>query len=119
MRARDPRPDPAAHLLAEEEEALPVDPRGIRRKDWRRQSGVAQDIGEQVAQGDPAIFGIMMESFLVEGRQSVAKGTPLVYGQSITDACMDWETTVPLIHELAAAMRSGRAQAVHPERPSR
>ena len=55
------------------------------------------------------IIGVMLESFLVDGRQSVSPGTPLVYGQSITDSCMDWDTTAPLIHQLAKAVRAGLA----------
>jgi 3-deoxy-7-phosphoheptulonate synthase len=78
-------------------------------KDHRRQPAVARDIARQIAAGSSSIFGIMMESFLVEGRQSVTPGTPLVYGQSITDACMDWDTTAPLITELARAARAGLA----------
>jgi len=78
-------------------------------KDHRRQPGVAHDIAAQIAAGSSSIFGIMMESFLADGRQSVSPGTPLVYGQSITDACMDWETTAPLIRDLAKAARIGLA----------
>ena len=51
----------------------------------------------------------MMESFLVEGRQDLADPARLVYGQSITDACMGWEMTVPVLQELAAAVRARRA----------
>ena len=82
---------------------------GNSEKDWRRQSGVAQDIGEQVAQGDPAIFGVMMESFLVEGRQDVGRGDALVYGRSITDGCLGWDATVPALRGLADAVRRAPA----------
>jgi 3-deoxy-7-phosphoheptulonate synthase len=80
---------------------------GNSEKDWRRQSGVAQDIGEQVAQGDRAIVGVMMESFLVEGRQDVGRGD-LVYGRSITDGCLGWDATVPALRGLADAVRARR-----------
>jgi 3-deoxy-7-phosphoheptulonate synthase len=50
----------------------------------------------------------MFESFLVAGRQSVKANVPLVYGQSITDACLDWESTAPLLERLAEAVRERR-----------
>jgi 3-deoxy-7-phosphoheptulonate synthase len=81
---------------------------GNSEKDWRRQPLVARDVGEQVAQGDPSIVGVMMESFLVEGRQNVAARSALTYGQSITDACLGWEATPPVLRELAAAARARR-----------
>jgi 3-deoxy-7-phosphoheptulonate synthase len=59
----------------------------------------------------------MLESFLVEGCQSVRSGVPLVYGQSITDACMDWDTTVPLLRGLAAAVGE-RRQVTEPAKSS-
>jgi 3-deoxy-7-phosphoheptulonate synthase len=61
-----------------------------------------------VAGGDRAIVGVMLESFLVAGRQDLDSGSPLTYGQSITDACMDWDTTVGVLDELAAAVRARR-----------
>ncbi|MGH2943219.1 MAG: 3-deoxy-7-phosphoheptulonate synthase, partial [Solirubrobacteraceae bacterium] len=70
-------------------------------KDAARQPAVAAEIGEQVAVGDRAIVGVMLESFLVAGRQDVARGAALTYGQSITDACMDWEATVGVLDGLA------------------
>jgi 3-deoxy-7-phosphoheptulonate synthase len=81
---------------------------GNSEKDYRRQPLVAREIAAQVAQGEPGIIGVMMESFLVEGRQDLADRARLVYGQSITDACMGWETTVPVLHELAQAVRARR-----------
>jgi 3-deoxy-7-phosphoheptulonate synthase len=54
----------------------------------------------------------MLESFLVAGRQTVTPGKPLVYGQSITDACLDWDTTSALLVELASAVRARRGAAV-------
>jgi 3-deoxy-7-phosphoheptulonate synthase len=81
---------------------------GNSEKDHRRQPLVAHDIAAQVAQGESGIFGVMMESFLVDGRQTLRAGTPLVYGQSITDACIGWEMTVPVLEELAEAVRARR-----------
>ena len=81
---------------------------GNSEKDHRRQSLVADDVAGQVAQGETGIVGIMMESFLVDGRQDLRDPARLVYGQSITDACMGWETTVPVLRELADAVRQRR-----------
>ena len=81
---------------------------GNSGKDLRRQPLVARAIGEQVAQGEPSIIGVMMESFLVEGRQDVADRSALTYGQSITDACMGWDATPPVLRGLAAAARARR-----------
>jgi 3-deoxy-7-phosphoheptulonate synthase len=75
-------------------------------KDDRVQPSVAAAIGEQVAAGDGAIVGVMLESFLVGGRQDL--GAELTYGQSVTDPCMDWETTVDVLRELDAAARKRR-----------
>jgi 3-deoxy-7-phosphoheptulonate synthase len=82
---------------------------GNSEKDYRRQPLVAREIAAQLAQGESGIFGVMMESFLADGRQDLVRPTSLLYGQSITDACMGWETTVPAIRELAEAVRARRA----------
>ncbi|MDX6688928.1 MAG: 3-deoxy-7-phosphoheptulonate synthase [Solirubrobacteraceae bacterium] len=76
-------------------------------KDHLRQPAVAAEIGAQVAAGSRAIVGVMLESFLVAGRQSL--GGELTYGQSITDACIDWDTTVEVLDGLAASVRARRA----------
>jgi 3-deoxy-7-phosphoheptulonate synthase len=76
-------------------------------KDPFRQPAVAQDVGRQIASGNRAITGVMLESFLVGGRQSLNQGE-LVYGQSITDGCLDWEATVAVLEGLAAAVRERR-----------
>ena len=81
---------------------------GNSDKDYRRQPLVAQDIAAQLAQGEPAIFGVMMESFIVEGRQDLRDPAALRYGQSITDACIGWETTVTVLGELAEGVRARR-----------
>ncbi len=77
-------------------------------KDYRRQPLVAGEVGAQVARGERGIIGVMMESFLVEGRQELTDPSRLVYGQSITDSCMGWETTVEVLHELAEAVQARR-----------
>jgi 3-deoxy-7-phosphoheptulonate synthase len=78
------------------------------RKDPERQAGAASEIAAQVAAGNRAIVGVMLESFLVAGRQDLGGGSPLTYGQSITDACMDWEGTVSVLERLAGAARARR-----------
>jgi 3-deoxy-7-phosphoheptulonate synthase len=65
-------------------------------------------VAAQIAQGNRNIIGIMIESNLVAGAQKLVPGQPLVYGQSITDACIDWNETRTLLAELAAAVRSRR-----------
>jgi 3-deoxy-7-phosphoheptulonate synthase len=81
---------------------------GNSDKDYRRQPAIAHDIAEQVAHGQTGIIGLLMESFLVEGRQELVDRSHLVYGQSITDGCMSWDMTVPVLRELAAAARARR-----------
>jgi len=81
---------------------------GNSDKDYRRQAAVARDIGAQVAQGEAGIVGVMLESFLVDGRQELKEPRHLVFGQSVTDGCMGWEMTVPVLRELAAAVRARR-----------
>ena len=66
-------------------------------KDPERQPVATAGIAEQVAGGAGAIVGVMLESFLVGGRQDLGDGSDLVYGQSITDACMDWDQTVKVL----------------------
>jgi 3-deoxy-7-phosphoheptulonate synthase len=81
-------------------------------KDYRRQANVAESIAEQVRAGGTEIFGAMIESFLVEGRQDHEGRSDLTYGQSITDACVGWEQTVKLLELLAEAARSRRHAAL-------
>ncbi len=81
---------------------------GNSRKDFRAQPVVARAVSAQVAGGDRAIIGVMIESHLVQGRQDLTPGQPLVYGQSITDACLGWDDTVPVLDELAKAVRARR-----------
>jgi 3-deoxy-7-phosphoheptulonate synthase len=80
-------------------------------KDPARQPIAADDVARQIAGGSDAVVGVMLESFLVAGRQDLDSGTPLTYGQSITDACMDWEATVQVLDRLAGAVRARRDRA--------
>ena len=79
-------------------------------KDHSRQPIVAADLAQQIAAGNRALFGIMIESFLTEGRQDVKTGSSLNYGQSITDACIGWDQTAPVLAELAEAVVKRRAR---------
>jgi 3-deoxy-7-phosphoheptulonate synthase len=78
-------------------------------KDPYRQPLVADEVGRQIADGNRAMVGVMLESFLVGGRQDLDSGAPLTYGQSITDGCLDWETTVVLLDGLGRAVKTRRA----------
>ena len=81
-------------------------------KDYRRQAIVCHDVAAQIAAGNRNIIGVMIESNLVAGAQKLIPGQPLgnlVYGQSITDACIDWAETRGLLADLAAAIRLRRA----------
>ncbi len=78
-------------------------------KDHRLQPKVVSDVADQIAAGNGAVVGVMLESFLVAGRQDLEPGAELVYGQSITDACMDWDSTVLTLDRMAAAVRTRRA----------
>jgi 3-deoxy-7-phosphoheptulonate synthase len=77
-------------------------------KDYRRQAIVCRDVAAQIAAGNRNIIGAMIESNLVAGAQELVLGQPLVYGQSITDGCIDWTETRTLLAELAAAVRARR-----------
>jgi 3-deoxy-7-phosphoheptulonate synthase len=80
-------------------------------KDYRRQAVVCHDVAAQIAAGNPNLIGAMIESNLVAGAQKLVPGQPLsnlVYGQSITDGCIEWKETRGLLAELAAAVRARR-----------
>jgi 3-deoxy-7-phosphoheptulonate synthase len=79
-------------------------------KDPLRQIDVSRDVGQQLERGSTSIFGVMVESHLVEGRQDVKPGCDLVYGQSITDPCLGWDDTAMLLRELAASVAKRRQQ---------
>jgi len=81
---------------------------GNSGRDPERQPLVARDIAAQLASGSTSIAGVMIESHLVGGRQDARQ--PKVYGQSITDACLAWDGTVPVLDELAAAVRARRGK---------
>jgi len=78
-------------------------------KDPEKQMLATATIGDQVAAGNRAIVGVMLESFLVEGRQDLGNGESLTYGQSITDPCIDWDHTVTALEGLATAVRTRRS----------
>jgi len=88
---------------------------GNSSKQFQRQLVVGDDIAAQIACGEQRIMGAMIESHLEEGRQDNQPGAALKYGQSITDACISWDHTVPLLEKLAEAVRRRR---VHPDQPS-
>jgi len=81
---------------------------GNSRKKAENQPEVARAVGEQIQGGSRAILGVMIESHLVSGRQELVREKPLIYGQSITDACLGWEETVPVLEGLAKAARARR-----------
>jgi 3-deoxy-7-phosphoheptulonate synthase len=78
-------------------------------KDPERQFFAAGEIADQIADGNKAITGVMLESFLIEGRQDLKPGEELVYGQSVTDACLGWEDTVQALDRFASAVQARRA----------
>ncbi len=83
-------------------------------KDYNRQPLVCRDVASQVAAGNRNIIGLMLESNLIAGAQKHSTGQTvdkLVYGQSITDACIDWPGTHQLLSELAASVRTRRSVA--------
>ncbi|OXR48519.1 3-deoxy-7-phosphoheptulonate synthase [Pusillimonas sp. T2] len=77
-------------------------------KDYRNQPAVIDDVARQMEAGDERLFGVMIESHLVEGRQDLVAGQPLVYGQSITDGCVDWDSSVRMLERLAMAVKKRR-----------
>jgi 3-deoxy-7-phosphoheptulonate synthase len=78
--------------------------------DYRRQPQVAADVAAQIAAGSTAIFSVMLESHLVEGKQPIVDGrNGLRYGQSVTDGCIGWEATELLLQALAKAVRDRRS----------
>jgi len=80
------------------------------RKQPRRQLEVADDVMRQLQGGENRVMGVMVESHLVEGRQDVTPDNGLLYGQSITDACLGWDDTVELLKRLAESVKSRRAR---------
>lgn len=80
------------------------------QKQHERQLVVAEDIANQLAAGENNIMGVMVESHIVEGRQDVKPGQTLTYGQSITDACIDFASSTGLLDKLAEGVRARRAK---------
>jgi len=78
------------------------------RKRPEKQIQVSRDVAGQIARGDRRIIGVMIESHLVAGRQDLTPQRDLVYGQSVTDACIGWTDTVPMLRELATASAARR-----------
>jgi 3-deoxy-7-phosphoheptulonate synthase len=87
---------------------------GNSGKDPARQPDVARDLASQISAGERAIIGVMLESHLLAGTQSVKQGMPLTYGRSITDACLSFDDTVPVLETLAQAVQQRRNMAPAP-----
>ncbi|HLT99930.1 MAG TPA: 3-deoxy-7-phosphoheptulonate synthase AroG [Burkholderiaceae bacterium] len=80
-------------------------------KDYRKQPLVIEDVCQQIESGSQYVFGVMVESNLVAGRQDLVEGQPLIYGQSITDGCIDWDTSVDVLDRLAKAVKLRRERS--------
>jgi len=105
----------SVNLAAEEMEKAGLTPRLMvdfshanSHKQFHKQVDVGRDVAGQVARGDIRIIGTMIESHLVGGNQQLTPGKPLTFGQSITDACLAWDDSVPLLELLADAVRKRR-----------
>ncbi|WP_456414508.1 3-deoxy-7-phosphoheptulonate synthase AroG [Thiolapillus sp.] len=105
----------SVNLAAEEMEKAGLTPRLMvdfshanSHKQFKKQIDVGRDVAGQVARGDLRIIGAMIESHLVGGNQPLTPGKPLTFGQSITDACLAWEDSAPLLELLAEAVRKRR-----------
>jgi 3-deoxy-7-phosphoheptulonate synthase len=83
------------------------------RKQHDKQIRVCEDVAGQIGRGDSRIIGVMIESHLVAGRQDLSAADDLIYGQSITDACIAWDDTVPMLNELADAVAQRRQPRRH------
>jgi 3-deoxy-7-phosphoheptulonate synthase len=81
---------------------------GNSGKDYRRQTSVAESLAEQIAGGEAGLVGVMLESFLVAGRQNPGDPATLTYGQSVTDACLDIEMTEAALETLASSVSARR-----------
>lgn len=77
-------------------------------KQFKKQLDVSREVARQIAAGSNKIFGVMIESHLVEGRQDLVEGKPLTYGQSITDSCIGWEDSENVLQELSDAVAARR-----------
>ncbi|MFQ3276031.1 MAG: 3-deoxy-7-phosphoheptulonate synthase [Colwellia sp.] len=79
---------------------------GNSYKDHNKQIDVARSLADQISQGEDSLFGVMIESFLEEGKQAVKVDTPLIYGKSITDACVDLAVSDDILALLANAVKT-------------
>ena len=77
-------------------------------KQFKKQMEVCEDVCQQIAGGSKQIFGVMVESHIVEGRQDLVDGKAQTYGQSITDACIGWEDTEIVLKQLSDAVAARR-----------
>mgnify|MGYP000321356733 CR=1 FL=1 len=77
---------------------------GNSKKDHKKQKLVAQSVAEQLQSSSHPILGVMIESNLVSGKQGLQANSPLTYGQSITDACVDWNESLDILNLLANAV---------------
>ncbi|RTZ71852.1 MAG: 3-deoxy-7-phosphoheptulonate synthase [Gammaproteobacteria bacterium] len=105
----------SVNIAAEEMENAGLTPRLMidfshanSRKQHDKQLEVGRDVAGQISRGDMRIIGAMIESHLVGGNQDLTSGKPLIYGQSITDACLAWDDSVPLLEMLAEAVQERR-----------
>ena len=105
----------SVNIAAEEMENAGLTPRLMidfshanSRKQHDKQLEVGRDVAGQIGRGDMRIIGAMIESHLVGGNQDLTSGKPLIYGQSITDACLAWDDSVPLLEMLAEAVQERR-----------
>jgi 3-deoxy-7-phosphoheptulonate synthase len=85
-------------------------------KDYRRQSEVLRTVGSQIAAGNCAITGVMIESHIHEGNQNIGNGSNLAYGVSVTDACVGWDETVEMLTDLSNAVAQRRQREAQPAR---
>jgi len=81
---------------------------GNSRKQYKLQMEVCDSVAAQLTAGEERIVGVMVESHLVEGRQDIVPGQPLTYGQSVTDACLNWDDSLLVLERLAAGVRARR-----------
>jgi 3-deoxy-7-phosphoheptulonate synthase len=88
---------------------------GNSSKKAENQVPVCASIARSVAEGEPRIVGVMIESHLVGGRQDLVPGKELTFGQSITDACIGWEESVGILEGLAEAVKQRRARSSEEE----
>jgi len=77
-------------------------------KQFKRQMDVSTDISAQISAGDKSLFGVMIESHLVEGRQDIVDGGAVTYGQSVTDACINWDDSEIVLRQLSDAIKARR-----------